>query len=35
MLLLKRKPGAQPYQILNRLDFEHLAITPRQATLFL
>ena len=34
MLLLKRRVGAQAYQILGRFAFEHLAVTARQATLF-
>lgn len=34
MLLLKRRVGAQAYQILGRFDFEHLAVTARQASLF-
>ncbi|HTJ14987.1 MAG TPA: 2'-5' RNA ligase family protein [Dinghuibacter sp.] len=34
MLLLKRRVGAQAYQILGRFAFEHLAVTARQASLF-
>ncbi|TDW99998.1 2'-5' RNA ligase family protein [Dinghuibacter silviterrae] len=34
MLLLKRRAGGQPYQILARFDFEHLPVTARQASLF-
>jgi 2'-5' RNA ligase len=34
MLLLKKRAGAQAYQILQRFSFEHLAVTARQGALF-
>jgi 2'-5' RNA ligase len=34
MLLLKRRAGGQPYQVLGRFAFEHLPVTARQACLF-
>jgi 2'-5' RNA ligase len=34
MLLLKKRPGAQAYQILKRFDFEHMPVLARQASLF-
>ena len=35
MLLLKRRAGSPAYQIVARFAFEHLAVTARQASLFI
>ena len=34
MLLLKKRAGSSGYQILKRFEFEHLAVTARQTSLF-
>jgi hypothetical protein len=34
MLLLKRRPGKKPYQVVQRFDFMNLPVSTRQGELF-